>query len=419
MATKITDKLLQGFLKNPPEKKVYIREAQGFTVRRMPGGSVTFLHIYMNVDKKRRENILGQYPVISLTEAHQRHRDSLSALAAGTDPQTVKVASVTESEVGAEPEPEILTVKGLKELWERWSIQNHSKKWENTLRLAVNKDVLPIWGNRPISEIKRRDAVELLEKKAKTAPGQARNLHKALRGMWSYAVDRELVEFNPFSEIKPAKSIPKMRQISRERVLLDEEIKYLWTAIDQGGGSDSLKRCLKLILITGQRPGEVAGMRSQEIEYGQGKEICKTCKKCGWWTIPAERRQGNKGGLHRVYLSSMALESIGEKPENGIICPGSTKNIAITENAVAYHVRKLVPTTGKIPYYGLNRFTPHDLRRTTATGIAKLGATPAEVEMILGHSLGGVAAVYNRHQYDNIKQDWLQKWSDFVSQLVA
>lgn len=415
MATKITDKLLQNFLKNPPEKKTYIREAQGFTVRRMPGGSVTFLHIYM-IDKKRRENILGQYPVISLTEAHQRHRDSLSSLAAGTDPQAVKVAIMAELE--AETGPEILTVGGLTELWEKWSVQNHSKKWENTLRLAVKKDVLPIWGNKPATEIKRRDAIELLDKKAKTAPGQARNLHKALRGMWSYAVDRELVEFNPFSEIKPSKSVPKMKQTSRDRVLLDEEIKCLWTSIDQGGGTDSLKRCLKLILITGQRPGEVAGINSREIEYGVGKDLCKTCKKCGWWTIPADRRKGNKGGLHRVFLSPLAIELIGKNQENGIICPGSTKNIAITENAVAYHVRKLVPTTGKTPYYGLNRFTPHDLRRTTATGIAKLGATPAEVEMILGHSLGGVAAVYNRHQYDQTKQDWLQKWSDFISQLA-
>lgn len=411
MATKITDKLLQSFLKNPPEKKTYIREAQGFTVRRMPGGSVTFLHIYINVDKKRRENILGQYPVIDLAEAHQRHRNSLDTLAAGTDPQTITTETPTETE------PEAYTINKLAEDWGIWSRANHSQKWAWTLSLAVQKDVLPIWGKRPVSEIRRKEAIELLEKKAKTAPGQARNLHKALRGMWSYAVDRELVEFNPFSEIKAAKSVPKMKQVSRERVLLDDEIKYLWTAIEQGGGSDSLKRCLKLILITGQRPGEVAGMDSREIEYGEGKELCKTCKKCGWWTIPADRRQGNKGGLHRVYLSPLAIKLIGG--QEGIICPGSNPNSSITENAVAYHVRREVPTTGKTPYYGLDRWTPHDLRRTAATGIAKLGATPAEVEMILGHTLGGVAAVYNRHQYDQSKQDWLQKWSDFLSQLVA
>jgi len=67
--------------------------------------------------------------------------------------------------------------------------------------------------------------------------------------MWQYGVERELVEFNPFAEIRAARSIPAMKQESRERILNDDEIKILWAAIDQGGGSDSTRRALKLMLL--------------------------------------------------------------------------------------------------------------------------------------------------------------------------
>lgn len=138
--------------------------------------------------------------------------------------------------------------------------------------------------------------------------------------MWQYGVERELVEFNPFAEIRAARSIPAMKQESRERILSDDEIKHLWTAIDTGGGSDSTRRALKLMLLTGQRSGEVCGMHSREIQVGVGRPRCQVCRRCGWWTIPATRRQGNKGGEHRIYLSSLAMQLIDGW--EGFVFPG-------------------------------------------------------------------------------------------------
>ena len=92
-----------------------------------------------------------------------------------------------------------------------------------------------------------------------------------------------------------------MQPMSRDRELTEKEIKHLWNAIDEGGGSDGTKRALKLILITGQRPGEVVGIHRREIE---GK----------WWTIPWERIKTRKRRQedHRVYLSPLALSLIGD-----------------------------------------------------------------------------------------------------------
>lgn len=348
---------------------------------------------------------------VALTEARTKFNEASATLARGTDPQQQLPPETTAAT------PEQLTVAGLHDLWVKWSEQHHSVKWANTLKLALEKDILPTYGQRLASEIRRRDAVAILEQKAATAPGQAVNLHKALRGMFQYAVERELVEYNPFAEIRAARTIPTMKQTARERVLSDDEIKYLWTAIDQGGGSDSTQRALKLMLLTGQRNGEVCGMHRREIQIGIGKPRCLECKRCGWWTIPKERRQGNKGGEHRIYLSPQAMQLIGDR--KGFIFPGDTDNSSISANSVNHHVRRSVPATGKTPYYGLPRWTPHDLRRTCGTGIRRCGGSRDDMDLILGHVAGGVTGVYDRHTGEAEKERWLTVWGEYIQQITA
>lgn len=393
----------------PAEKELTWTESHGFTIRLLPSGVKTWWYFY-TINGKRRKMNLGNYPSVSLEEARRRHREALTLVDNGVDPQLLPPPP--------EPEPEALTLKELAKKWfEDWSAGNHSAKWTNTLRLAVEKDVLPTYGHRLASDIRRRDAVAILEEKAATAPGQAVNLHKALRGMFQYAVERELVEYNPFSEIRAARSIPAMKQTARERVLSDEEIKYLWTAIYQGGGSDSTQRALKIMLLTGQRNGEVCGMHRREIQIGTGKPRCLECRRCGWWTIPGDRRQGNKGGQHRVFLSPQVLQLIGDR--QGYIFPGDTDESPISPNSVNHHVRRVVPATGKTPYYGLPRWTPHDLRRTCSTGIRRCGGHRDDMDLILGHRVGGVTGVYDRYEGDAEKERWLTAWGEYIQKLVS
>jgi integrase len=404
---KFTDKYISSL--KPKEKDYRVREGHGFAVRVLPSGVKRFEFIYTS-NSKRRIMHLGNYPTVSLAEARTTYNEAAALLARGTDPQQL----ATEPSITP---PEQLTVTGLYEMWVKWSEQHHSTKWANTLKLALEKDILPTYGQRLASEIRRRDAVTILEQKAATAPGQAVNLHKALRGMFQYAVEREIVEYNPFSEIRAARTIPTMKQTARERVLSDAEVKFLWTAIDQGGGSDSTQRALKLMLLTGQRNGEVCGMHRREIQIGTGKPRCLECKRCGWWTIPKERRQGNKGGEHRIYLSPQAMQLVGDR--DGYIFPGDTDIAAISANSVNHHVRRSVQSTGKTPYYGLPRWTPHDLRRTCGTGIRRCGGSRDDMDLILGHVAGGVTGVYDRHTGEAEKERWLTAWAEYVQQIAA
>lgn len=406
------EKLTELKVKNvkPRKNEYYIREGRGFVLRVRTTGAKSFYYIF-DLSGKRCRMLLGQYPIVSLSEARTKHLDALLAVGRGEDPRIV----VTPEQI---PLPEELTVQALADLWAKWSKDNHTAKWANTLSLTLKKDFLPTYGNRLATEIRRRDAVAILEAKAQFTPGQATNLHKALRGMWQYALERELVEYNPFGELNAAKVIPSMKLKSRERILTDDEILFLWSDIEKSGGSDSTRRALKLMLVTGQRSGEVCGMHNGEILIGVGKPFCKECRRCGWWTIPANRRQGNKGGEHRVYLTPLAFKLIGDQQEYIFPNDTSTNSKPISPNSVNHHVRRNVSSTGKIPYYGLPRWTPHDLRRTCSTGVRRLGACRDSMNLILGHSVGGISGIYDRYEGNAEKIKWLTNWSEHLVQLI-
>ncbi|MBE2889662.1 tyrosine-type recombinase/integrase [Geobacter anodireducens] len=399
-----SDRYLQSL--KPKEKMYQIRESHGFGLRVLPSGVKIFIYVY-TLDGKRRQMNLGHYPHKSLADARKTYRDAANLVADGLDPQGAQPTP--------EPPPEHSTVSALAEVWlNEWSSVHHTSRVNYNYRKALEASVIPLWESRLVNEIKRRDVVALLETIAKKTPGQAGNVMKAARGMFTYAVERELIEFNPFAEVKVARAIPSMVLTSRDRVLNPDEIKHIWQAIDAGGGSDATKRALKLTLVTAQRPGEVAGMHQNEITVGVGKERCKECRRCGWWTIPAERMKNNKE--HRVFLSTLAMELIGDA--KGYICPSTDNDGPLTANSVAYHVRREVPGTGKEKFYGLSRWTPHDLRRTAGTIINELGSGNEIMDAILSHTLPGVTGIYNRNKYDKEKQVWLTKWSEHLRKLA-
>ena len=394
----------------PRDKEFIISEGHGFIIRVLPTGLKIWTYKYKR-DGKTYKLTLGNYPETSLAEARDKFAAARLTVRQGLDPKAPLAPEPQETQT------EVTTVKTLAELWIKWSQENHSPKWANTLKLALEKDIIPQFGDRLAAEIRRRDAISILEAKAADTPGQAVNLHKALRGMFQYAVEREILEHNPFAEIRAARSIPAMRLEARERILSDDEIKFLWTAIDQGGGSDSTQRALKVMLLTGQRSGEVCGMHRREITIGVGKPRCDICRRCGWWTIPKERRQGNKGGEHRVYLTAATLNLIGSRAE--YIFPGDTESASISANSVNHHVRRVVTATGKASYYGLLRWTPHDLRRTCGTGVRRCGGSRDTMDLILGHKTGGVTGVYDRYEGDAEKQKWLTEWAEYLHKLLT
>ena len=387
MTKKFNDKYLQSI--KPEEKKKLIREGRGFALQVMPSGVKTFLYIY-TFQGKRKNLYLGKYPFITLAEARVKYNEAYNKVQAGEDPAEAQKARPE----AAEPDP--TSFGHFANLYMKWSAANHALAWYKTVKLSLKNDVLPSWQDTPIAEIRRRDAIALLERVAARAPGQARNVHRVARAVFEYAIEREYLEANPM--LKLSRIVPSLKPVAKKRVLSDSEIRHVWHALDEGTGDERTKAAIKLVLVTAQRPGEVASMHRSQIEGN-------------WWTLVDTKNKE----VHRAYLTPTALKLIGDG--EGFIFPsfkpgGSGEPRPIVRQTLSQHVavRK---------YFELPVWTPHDLRRTARTDMARLGIPEEQAEAILNHKKQGIVKVYNLHQYDNEKKAAMLLWEAELLRIVG
>jgi integrase len=387
--------------KDPPGKLIYIRERYGFALRLNPRGSMTFLHIF-TLASRRIEIILGHYPEMSIADARAKHRANLVILEQKKDPRQMPMEAVI-----VESPPPPYTVERLIDEYCLWSEMNHvSKEGIRTIR----KHIMPVWKDRLPNSIRRPEAISLIESALKT-PGQARNIKKCGSALFNYAMDREIVDFNPFSGV--SRAIPAIAPRSKTRYLSDTEIVILWNSTIF---SREVKIALLLILVTGQRPGEVIGMNEKELETGfDGKN---------WWVIPAERIKTRKIKYsdHRVPLSLLAIRLLEQlSPQGGYFFPGKNGSqlVATLSHAVKKEIRTANGETKRLGYLGLYPWTPHDLRRTARTLLSKIGAPGHIKRAIQNHSKQGMDAVYDMYEYADEKRLWLSTLADYIESVVG
>jgi integrase len=233
--------------------------------------------------------------------------------------------------------------------------------------------------------------------------------------MFKFACRNEWAEIQPFHEI--TESVPKIAPKADERHLDDDEIVKAWTEISKSSCSREVKRALKLILVTAQRPGEVAQLHREQV-------------KDRWWTIPSEVA-GKNEREHRVFLTDTALELIGDG--KGYIFPSDRGTRGhISENALSQAINRgylsddVVKIVGnrkirarKEPYFGMKPWSPHDLRRTARTNMARVGVTDEIGEEVMNHIKPGVVGVYNKYRYDAEKKEALQKWEQLLKIILS
>lgn len=373
-----------------PEKNAYLRsEPGGLYIRVFPTGKKVWLHVY-SFDGKRRWYRLGEYPITDLSTARSRLRNVLELLDAGKDPAEEKLKEKTERRQSP-------TIEALAEEYlQKWAKPN-KKTWQEDKR-CLFKDVVPAWKGRKAKDITKRDVILLLENIVERgAPIQANNTFEKIRKMFNWAQDMAILAQTPCAGVRaPTKRKPKTRNLS------PDEIRQLWFDLHSAAMSDEVIRALKLILVTAQRPGEVIGLHSSEIDGN-------------WWTIP-ERRTKN-GRAHRVFLSSMAKNLIGEKEGFVFESPKGKKPIHV--NALAHALRKSFELNNKTKTAKLQiaHFTPHDLRRTATTQMARIGFSLV-VDKVLNHTDTRVTATYNLYEYDKEKRKALEAWSRELESIV-
>lgn len=379
-----------------PSKKTYIRESEGFTLRVMPSGAKTFIFIY-TLDGKRKEMNLGSYPNISLADARIKHGDAIKLLSKGKDP------AAQERDAKDERRRTPFINDFVDEFITRYA-KEHNRGWQEIER-ALKTEIVPRWGKRKITDIKRRDLVLVLDEiKERGAPVMANRVLAYTRKMFSWAVERAVLEVNPFLMM----SRPTKEQ-TRERALSEVEIKTFWNNLDNARMSESIKRALKLILVTGQRPGEVIAIHRNEINGD-------------WWEIPAERSKNQQA--HRVFLTKLAKQIIGDA--EGYVFKSPINPIKSYEvRTMTHDIKANLPHTPEskvIDRLKIPHFTPHDLRRTAATRWAEMGISGDLIDRLQNHitkQKQGVGHIYNRYSYDKEKQQALEAWERKLNCIIT
>jgi integrase len=368
--TMFTDTMIK---KLKPEEMDYIRsEGNGFSVCVRPTGSKTWLYLYA-IDGKRRKMNLGQYPDVTLETARGKFEDAKKQVKNGVDPLAVK-EEIQDTRRKTPTMSELVTD------YIQYQKDEGKKAWREVERVLL-RDVVPKWKNKKITDLERDDMVRLVRDIAKRAPVQANRVLAYTRSMMSWAVDHTTLKANPFTG--SWKRVIK-KEDPKHRCLADSEIAIFWGGLDRCPMSEPMKRILKLILVTGQRPGEVAGMHSSEIDES-GK----------WWIIPASRMKNNRP--HAVYLTKTARELIGEA--TGYFFPNPR------DNSRPFHVNALSHATRRsFDVLGIEPYSPHDLRRTMNTIMTGCKIIKEYRERVLSHTLERLDGTYNVYEYSDEKQ---------------
>jgi integrase len=325
----------------------------------------------------RKRLTLGTYPATSLSRARTLASEARGHLEDGKDPSTVRAAAEN-------------TLKAICEgyLFREGSILRTGEERSR----ALHRLVYPKLGHTQIDAIRRSDIVRLLDGiEDENGPVMADKVLAFLSRVFSWHASRS-DEFRSPLVRGMRRSRPKER--ARERILTDDEIRSIWRTAEGRFGL-----LLRFILLTAARRSEASEMTWGEIDGGV-------------WTLPAAR---NKAKVDLVRpLSRMALAQLGPHV-------GGTK----TKAQFVFPTRNGKPITGFWKYKsdfdkasGVGGYTIHDLRRTARSLLSRAGVNADIAERCLGHVIGGVRGIYDRHEYFEEKKRAFEALAGQIERIV-
>jgi integrase len=334
---------------------VWDLDQKGLALQVQPTGHRAYKVIYHCQGRSRWFNI-GDAKVIGLADARLKTAElMLTVIRDGKDPVAERRAGRQSTTLGT------LATRYVEEYAKR-----RNKSWRQADTL-VRRYVLPAWAEIDATAITRSDVRNMLGKI--NGPVLANQVLASASAIFTWATRQELLATNP------CKGIERHATVSRERVLSDTEVPLFWKAFEDAGLPGM---ALQVLLLTGQRPGEVAHMRHEHIIDG-------------WWELPGQPSEGwpgtKNGASHRVWLPARVREMLAGLSDDGdgFVFGPSTDLSGPMRNIC----RELKAT----------RATPHDLRRTHGSTITALGFGRDAMNRIQNHKEGGIASVYDRHGY--------------------
>lgn len=385
--TRLTDAAVQR-LKAPQTGRLEYFDSSfpAFGVRVSQTGRKSWIFFYRHRGKQRRLT-LGAYPNKTLADAREAAHEAQKKIEQGTDPGDEKAA------VRAAQRAKRHLFKAVAEEFVEKYAKQRTRSWRDT-EYTLNKEVIPAWGDIDVREIARRDVHDLLDGIIeRDKPYMANRVLAHIRKLFNWALERDIVDASPVAGVKPPG-----KERSRDRVLDDAELKALWETA--GARGHPFGPMYRMLILTGQRLEEVARMQWRQIK-DDDLWFIPTTKNEEPHEVPLTKAaQAVIEGIPRFAGSYVFTTTAGKKPVSGF----SRAKKDIDQAA------------------GVTGWRNHDLRRTVATNLARLGVSPHVTEKVLNHKTGtisGVAAVYNRYGYDKEKRQALEAWARRLEAIVA
>lgn len=390
MKKRLTDRFLESVAAPTTGRAVYIDDnAPGLELRVSSDGRKAWSIRYTPKGGVRTRETYRTYPAVKLTDARHRARDIAAAAARGIDlPEHEKRQGAEQRRAKNRPQ----TVGDmLDEYVERYAKPNQ-RRWTLTERM-FEAHVKPTLGKVALGELRRGDIVELLDdlQNEKGLGAQVNRVRSQILAALNWAIEREYLDVNPAAAVKKRKI-----EASRDRVLIDDELRAIWQAADRL--PDPSRSLVKAWILTGQRRDEVRCMVWSEVDMSRAL-----------WTLPAARNKGKRD--HEIPLSPAMVELLGSLRRRGtpVFSTDGTKPYAGQKRLKAILDRES----------GVTDWTFHDLRRTASTGMAALHVPQDTIDRVLNHAKGTLAGTYNRHDYLDQKRTALETWADRVAFTVG
>lgn len=390
---------------------------RGFGVRVSDKGAKVYIFQYRSGGRgtSPRRVTIGRHgepwtPDQARKRAEQLKRD----VAEGRDPQAEKVEARTP--------PESETVEAVVAEFIARDQKPKNRSWREAERI-LNRELKPL-ADRHIRTITKRDIIKTIDAIVdRGSPYQANRCLAYVRRLFNWCLERDIVDVTPVRGIKRPAPEP-----SRDRVLTDDELVEVWRAAEAVGWP--IGPVVHLLILTGQRRTEVGMSTWSEFDLPEidGEDA--------WWTIPADRSKNAR--MHALPLSKGARRILEDLPR--METERSAPDWVFTlNNRTPFdnygHAKARLDTkihaarvwAGKAAGIDSDDVQPmppwrlHDLRRTVATGLARLKVISEVRERILNHVRAGesvIAAVYQRYDFGEEMRAALDRWDEFVASLV-
>ncbi|MBR0749113.1 integrase arm-type DNA-binding domain-containing protein [Bradyrhizobium japonicum] len=366
-----------------------------------------------------RRVTLGRYPALSLVAARaaaERIRDKVRG---GADPQQQR----RDDRDALRAAPTELTFNALADLYIERYAKRQKASWKNDdgyLRAKAR----PAWGQRVAAAITSQDVARLLFEVVEAAPVSANRLRSVLVKLFGWAADSALLPGNPMLGVKK----PHREGKGKTRTLSDDEIRVLWRALEKTEAAPGIVAALKCLLLLGQRPGEVAGMAVSELDHIKDDRSAR-------WQLPAGRMKARR--IHVVPLPPLACGIVAAEIERQrkadpkarpefVFASKFAERARLARHSLSQALSRIIgelddggDDAEAVASLKANRPTPHDLRRTLATGLARLGIPRDDRLAVLAHAYGDVHEVYDQYERLPQKRAALEAWEKHLRTVIA